>query len=105
MGEKFDIFCWIASLFIKLLQNIKNSHCSSIYRQTLNDLGMASERTDLTLGVPRVPYISVSNSNSPASEDSDRSAIPRSLGLSYRKFPYEFQHGIACESMEMHSKQ
>ena len=83
MSEKFVNFCWIASLFIKLLRNTKNSHCLSIYRKTLNDLGMACERTDLTLGVPRVAYLSVSNRNSPANEDSDQSAIPRSLGLSY----------------------
>ena len=30
MGEKFDIFRWIVSLFIKLLRSTKNSRCSSI---------------------------------------------------------------------------
>ena len=78
MGEKSDIFRWIASLFITLLRNTKNSRCLSI--DSVNDLGMASERTDLALGAPRVPYIIVWNSNSHASEDSERSAILRSLG-------------------------
>ena len=98
MCEKFAIFRWIASLFIKLLKNTKNSRCSST-KQTLNNLGMASKRTDLTLGAPRVLYISVRNSNSPASEDSDGSAILQSLDLKISIWV------SAWNCMEMHKKQ